>query len=517
MAITQNTYTGNGSTVLYSFTFPYLDSSEVLVTLNGTLTTAYTFANATTIQFNTAPANGAAIRIYRETNVDALQATFFAGSSIRAQDLNDNFLQSNYSVQEVKARFLDRTGGTMSGQLDMGNNKIVNLATPTNNADASTKAYVDSQVGAVSASATAAAASAAAASTSATNSANSATASANSATASATSAAASLASETAAAASASSASTSASNASTSASNASTSASNASTSATSASNSATSAASSAASALAAFDSFDDRYLGAKASDPIVDNDGDPLNAGDLYYNTTSSVMKVYTGSVWVVAYVPGDAANISFTPYGTIAATNVQAAIQEVVDEIAPDKISEGNSSVEVIDAGAGKIQFTVDGNAISEITTAGGYRATGSDITRLSSNVMVSQLNGTGITLGVYGGTSKSELRFLGNTVADWVGFKAPASLSSAIIWTLPNTDGTSGQALTTNGSQTLSWATIAGAVGGGADKVFYENDQAITTNYTISTNKNAMTAGPVTINAGATVTVPSGSTWVVV
>jgi hypothetical protein len=148
MAITQNTYTGNGSTVLYSFAFPYLDTADVKVSLNGTVTTAYTFANATTIQFNTAPANGAAIRIYRETDIEAVEATFFAGSSIRAQDLNDNFEQILYSTQETVARRLDNTGGTMSGQLDMGNNKIVNLATPTANGDAATKAYVDTVVSA---------------------------------------------------------------------------------------------------------------------------------------------------------------------------------------------------------------------------------------------------------------------------------------------------------------------------------------------------------------------------------
>jgi hypothetical protein len=332
MAVTQNTYTGNGSTTNYSITFEYLEETDIKVTLNGTLTTAYTLANATTISFTTAPAVGVAIRIYRDTDVDSLQSTFFAGSAIRAQDLNDNFTQSNYSVQEIKDRFLDRTGGTLTGALDAGGFKITNVGTPTNNADASTKAYVDSTIGTAGGYAAAAASSASAAATSASNASTSATNSATSASASATSAAASLASQTAAATSQSAAASSASTASTQASNASTSASNAATSATNASNSATSAASSAASALAAFDSFDDRYLGAKATDPTVDNDGDPLNAGDLYYNTTSSVMKVYTGSAWVVAYVPGDAASISFTPYSTIASNNVQGAIQELTDE-----------------------------------------------------------------------------------------------------------------------------------------------------------------------------------------
>ena len=55
------------------------------------------------------------------------------------------------------------------------------------------------------------------------------------------------------------------------------------------------------------------------------------------------------------------------------------------------------------------------------------------------------------------------------------------------------------------------------GAKGGGTDKVFFENDQAVTTDYTITSGKNAMSAGMITINNGVTVTVPSGSTWVVV
>jgi hypothetical protein len=100
MAITQNTYTGNGATVLFSFTFPYLETTDIKVTLDGTITTAYTLANATTIQFNTAPGSGVAIRIYRVTDDAALTAQFYPGSAIRSQDLNDNFTQNLYVTQE---------------------------------------------------------------------------------------------------------------------------------------------------------------------------------------------------------------------------------------------------------------------------------------------------------------------------------------------------------------------------------------------------------------------------------
>ncbi len=59
--------------------------------------------------------------------------------------------------------------------------------------------------------------------------------------------------------------------------------------------------------------------------------------------------------------------------------------------------------------------------------------------------------------------------------------------------------------------------AKLNGATGGGTDRVFYENDQTVNTNYTIATSKNAMSAGPITVASGVTVTVPDGSTWTIV
>ena len=55
------------------------------------------------------------------------------------------------------------------------------------------------------------------------------------------------------------------------------------------------------------------------------------------------------------------------------------------------------------------------------------------------------------------------------------------------------------------------------GATGGGSDQVFYENGANVTTDYTISTNKNALSAGPITINSGVTVTIPANSVWTIV
>jgi len=290
MATTQNTYTGDNSTTLFSFTFPYLEESDVKVSLDGVdqLTTAYSFANATQISFVTAPPNGVAIRIYRVTNTDSAQTTFFAGSAIRAQDLNDNNNQLLYATQETVNRRIDSTGGTMSGDLNMGGNKITNVADPTGGTDVVTKDYLDT--------------------------------------------------------------------------------------------------------------------------------------------------------------------FSFNPAGT------------------------------------GNVDFT--GN----ITVAG--TATFSDDVIINDNVTI---NSTGF------------LKIPVGTDAQQPGqVDQPAAATGQIRF---NTDITQFEGY--NGS---SWSSIGGgATGGGADTVFLENSNTVTTNYTLTTNKNAVSAGPITINSGVTVTVPSGQSWVIV
>lgn len=87
----------------------------------------------------------------------------------------------------------------------------------------------------------------------------------------------------------------------------TSASNASTSASNAATSASTASTAASTALTALDSFDDRYLGAKSSNPTLDNDGNALLVGALYWNSSAQEMRVWTGSAWVAAYNPSTSA------------------------------------------------------------------------------------------------------------------------------------------------------------------------------------------------------------------
>jgi hypothetical protein len=154
-------------------------------------------------------------------------------------------------------------------------------------------------------SATASASSATAAATSATSAAASATAAATSATSSAASATAAATSATSAAASATTAANSvatiagyATSSANSATAAATSATSAAASATAAATSAVSAATSATSAATTYDEFDDRYLGSKTSPPTVDNDGNTLLVGAIYWNSTLGNMYVWSGTAWV---------------------------------------------------------------------------------------------------------------------------------------------------------------------------------------------------------------------------
>lgn len=143
MAITSNTYTGNGTNKLFSITFPYLDTSDINVYLNGvlqTITTQYTFANATTVEFVTAPSNGASILLDRSTDDTALQATFFPGSSIKADDLNFNFDQVLYLAQETANSAANQSTAGLQTQITAATNTANNANTTANTANATANA-----------------------------------------------------------------------------------------------------------------------------------------------------------------------------------------------------------------------------------------------------------------------------------------------------------------------------------------------------------------------------------------
>ena len=201
------------------------------------------------------------------------------------------------TVASVSSNVTTVAGQTVNMQNITDNlSAVQNAATNATNAASSASAAATSESNAATSEANA--------STSETNAATSETNASNSASAAATSATNAATSET-------NASTSETNAATSETNAATSASNAATSATAASASQVAAAASAASAASSYDTFDDRYLGTKTSNPTLDNDGDALVEGALYFNSTANEMRVYDGANWIAASSAGSASLLNY--------------------------------------------------------------------------------------------------------------------------------------------------------------------------------------------------------------
>jgi len=116
--------------------------------------------------------------------------------------------------------------------------------------------------------------------------------------------------------------------------------------------------------------------------------------------------------------------------------------------------------------------------------------------------------DGTNVQLGAAGA-----LRFANTANTFYVAFKGPTGTAANVTWTLPSVDGTSGQALSTNGSGTLSWASVSSTVANGC---IYLNSLTISSSYTITTGQGAHSVGPITVASGAVLTVASGSRYVV-
>ncbi len=326
-------------------------------------------------------------------------------------------------VDTADALKLNLSGGTMSGAIAMGTSKITGLGTPTDNADATTKLYVDGILG----------------------------------------------SATAAAASASAAATSASNAATSESNASTSASSASSSASAASTSATNAA-------ASYDSFDDRYLGSKASAPSVDNDGNALLTGALYWNSTSNELYLWTGSAWTRSALSGSdyVAKTGDTMTGALTVTALTASLDSTFSSTGALSISKGTTGQRPTPA-SGMFRFN------TTTTEFEGYNGTAwasvggaalSNDTSTATNLFplfASATSGAASTL------------FTGNTKLLYK--PSTGELASSVI---------------------------------NASNGIVVNSQTVSTSYTIASGTSGMSSGPVTVASGQSVTISSGSRWVV-
>jgi hypothetical protein len=408
---------------------------------------------------------------------------------------------------------------TIAGYATASANSASAAATSATSA-ANSETNAGSSASAAATSATSASASATAAATSATSAAASATAASTSAASAATSASSALTSQTAAATSASSALTSQTAAATSATSAENSATASQGYATAASTSAASAATSATSAATTYDNFDDRYLGSKSSPPSVDNDGNALLVGAIYWNSTLNNMYVWSGTAWVqiattsVYSAPtiGSTTIDSGTTYTTITGltlsgglasadptTNLGLATKQYVDAVVTQinyhesvvaattanltaTYSNGSSGVGATLTNSGtQAAFSIDGvspalnarvlikdqttqtqNGIYTLTTVGNG-STNWVLTRATdadNNPTGEMKNGD--ELFCSGGTVNANKSFINSTTVDPIVIGTTNITFSVYYAGLPAQSGNSGKYLTTDGT-TPSWGTVAG------------------------------------------------------
>jgi hypothetical protein len=252
----------------------------------------------------------------------------------------------------------------------------------------------------------------------------------------------------------------------SASTATTQASNASTSASNAASAQTAAEAARDATLAAYDSFDDRYLGAKSTNPTLDNDGNALLAGSLYYNTVVPEMRLYTGSAWVAAYVSGASYLLAANNLSDVASTSTS-------------RTNLGLGTLAVI---------SPTGTASASTFLRGDNAWTTVSVTPTAVSDQANSSTGyfdlpVGTTAERPGSPTSGNMRY-NTTTASFEGYNGTA------------------------------WGSIGG--GASAGGAIYENTLTISANYTLTTSTNGLSVGPITVASGATVTVPSGQRWVV-
>ena len=213
------------------------------------------------------------------------------------------------------------------------------------------------------------------------------------------------------------------------------------------------------------------------------------AGMPFLNTTTNILKIRNSS------------NGGFTEIGNIDQANLGLLSKAGGTMTGQLLIDDSNS------AAAPALSFDTD-------TDLGLFRKSANIMGFASAGTEQILFDANGITLQL-----QNDLRFADADSSNYVGFKAPATVSSSLTWVLPSADAAvSGYALVSDASGTLSWAAAgAGAQGAGSDNIFWENDQTVTQSYTITNGQNAGSFGPITIQSGVTVTVGAGETWTVV
>jgi len=344
MAFAINTYTGNGSLTSFSVSFPYIEQAHVIVTVGGvtkTISSDYNFTNSSTIAFSSAPANGAIIKFTRSTNRTARLVDYQDGSTITEAILDQDGNQSFFMAQEAIDITENTIGLNANDEWDATTKKIINVVDPTVAQGAATKNYVDIKLAAdintVNTYKTAAETAKTAAETAETNAE---TAEANAVTAKNAAVVAQTAAET-----------------------------------------------------ALDTFDDRFLGAKSSNPSVDNDGNALIDGALYFDTTNDLMKVYNlaNTTWYQLALTGTNQTNVNTVAGQISPTNNISSVAGKATEIGLLGTSSNVTAMGLL--GTSAVVTDMDLLGTSSNVTAMATLGTSTNVTNMATLAGVSNLN----------------------------------------------------------------------------------------------------------------------------
>ena len=479
MAIS-STYTGNGSAGPFTIGFAYLNVTDVEVKVDSVLQTQgtnFTVAgSALTFTSGSEPANGAVIYIYRDTAIASPVALFSAGAPIKAADLNNNYTQIRYAAEEADSKSDDAvtTANTASTNASTAVTTANSAVTTANTASTNASSAVTTANTAASDAATALSTANTAASDAATAITTANTASTN----------------------ASAAVTTANTASTNASAAVTTANTASTNASAAVTTANTAASDAASAVST----------ATAASAAVASKL-PLAGGTMTGDIAMSSNKV-TGLADPTAAQDGATKNY----------VDTQNSTQDTT--IATKLPLAGGTMSGAINMGSNLINAVTDPVSAQDAATK-NYVDTANS----------TQDTAIAAKLPLAGGTMTGNITFNAGQTIDGYVVETSATGSAEIPagTTLERDASPSAGYIRFNTTSTefegyngTAWTSIGsggggGATGGGTDQWALEHDNTITTSYTISTGKNVISAGPLTVNAGATITVPSGSNWVIV
>lgn len=405
MAIVQNLYTGNGSTVLFSFSFPYLEQSHVFVEVNGTGTTAFTFPNANTVEFNTAPAVGAAIRIFRETPLDQPEAVFAGGSTIRASDLNRNNNQLLFVAQE--SNFEAESASTTA------NTALVNSTTAISTANAADAkadtAIIDSAAAVVTA---------------------------NAADANATAAV-------------STANTASSNAS------------------AAVSTANAAASNASAAVVTANAAD-----AKADQALIDSAAAIVTANQADVDATLALSTAIQADIDATSALGASAVAVGDAAAAVVTANLADGKADQAIAAVSAAVLFDLAANVAAIPAAPDDQDFI-------EVSNSTG-------------------IEGFTPLVGLPGG------------------FVGDPGLTVRLVYQDSNNSWNFLSYFANNPEDRYA-NVVDGATGAGPDKIFFQNDQVVTTSYTIPSGKNASSAGTIEVPVGIDVTVSANSTWVII